>query len=243
VHRERAMNGSAKVCMVVALLVAVAVAADDKLIESVKADDDVFLTTNPDSSFWRSGPAVYAERDTYGKPLPRYRTQIRSRWTENNLYFLFVCPYDELYLKPNPDTSTDTFKLWDWDVAEVFIGSDFQNIRRYKEFEVSPQGEWIDLDIDLTKPQHEDGWKWNSGFQVSTRIGRKAKTWYAAMRIPLAAIDQRQPAEGLTFRVNLFRAQGPPAQRKYISWQPTMSDSFHVPEHFGTLKLVSSPAR
>jgi len=237
------MNRSAMVCVVLALFAAVAFAADDKSIESMKADNDVALTTNPVSSFWRGGSAVYAERDTYGKPLARYRTEIRSRWTKDNLYFLFICPYDTLYLKPAPDRSTETFQLWDWDVAEVFIGSDFRNIRRYKEFEVSPQGEWIDLDIDLTKPQHEDGWKWNSGFHISTRIDRAAQTWYAAMRIPLAAIDQRPPADGVTFRINLFRAQGPPSQRKYIVWQPTMSDSFHVPESFGILKLVSNPAR
>ncbi len=237
------MSGRAIVCVLVALFAAVVVAADDKSIESMKADNDVALTTDPVSSFWQGGRAVYAERDTYGQPLSRYRTEIRSRWTKNNLYFLFICPYDTLYLKPGPDTSTETFQLWDWDVAEVFIGSDLQNIRRYKEFEVSPQGESIDLDIDLTKPQHEDGWKWNSGFQVSTRIDRAAKTWYAAMRIPFAAIDQRPPADGITFRINLFRAQGPPSQRKYIAWQPTMSDSFHVPERFGILKLVSNPAR
>jgi hypothetical protein len=237
------MNRSAIVCAALALFAAVAFAADDKSIESMKADNDVTLTTNPVSSFWQGGRAVYAERDTHGKPLAHYRTEIRSRWTKNNLYFLFICPYDTLYLKPAPNTSTETFQLWDWDVAEVFIGSDFQNIQRYKEFEVSPQGEWIDLDIDLTKPQHEDGWKWNSRFQVSARIDRAAKTWYAAMRIPLAAIDQRPPAEGITFRVNLYRAQGPPSQRKYIAWQPTMSDNFHVPESFGILKLVSNPSR
>jgi len=237
------MSGSAIVGVVLALFAAIAVAADDKSIESMKADNDVALTTNPGSSFWQGGRGVYAERDTYGKPLPRYRTQVRSRWTRNNLYFLFICPYDTLYLKPHPATSTETFQLWDWDVAEVFIGSDFQNIRRYKEFDVSPQGEWIDLDIDLTKPQHEEGWKWNSGFQVSTRIDHAAKTWYAAMRIPFAAIDQRQPADGVTFRINLFRTQGPPSQRKYIVWQPTMGGSFHVPERFGILKLVSNPTR
>ena len=237
------MHGFARVCLAPALLAAVAFAADDKAMESMKADNEVALTTNRISSFWQGGHAVYAESDTYGKPLPAYRTEIRSRWTKSNLYFLFICPYDTLYLKPAPDTSAETFQLWDWDVAEVFIGSDFRNIRRYKEFEVSPQSEWIDLDIDLTKPQHEDGWKWNSGFQISTRIDHAAKIWYAAMRIPFAAIAQRSPADGTTFRINLYRAQGPPSQRKYIAWQPTRSDSFHVPDRFGILRLVSHPAR
>ena len=75
-------------------------AADNSLIESTKADEDVALSTDSDSSFWRGGRPVYAEKDTYGKPLPRYRTEIRSRWSKNNLYFLFICPYEKLNLKP-----------------------------------------------------------------------------------------------------------------------------------------------
>ena len=75
----------------------------------------------------------------------------------DNLYFLFICPYDELYLKPAPTTRQETNELWNWDVAEVFISANFRDIKLYKEFEVSPQGEWVDLDIDLHKPHHEDG--------------------------------------------------------------------------------------
>ncbi len=213
-------------------------AGDNNLIESAKADNDVALSTDSDSSFWRGSHPVYAERDTFGKPLPRYRTEIHSRWTKNNLYFLFICPYEKLNLKPEPSATTETYQLWDWDVAEVFIGSDFQNIRRYKEFEVSPQGEWVDLDIDLDKPHHEEGWKWNSGFQVAARVDRATNIWYGAMRIPFSAIDSRPPAEGNTMRINLFRCQGRSPDRKFIAWQPTMSDTFHVPEHFGLLKLV-----
>ena len=119
--------------------------------------------------------------------VPGHRTEIRSRWSSGNLYFLFICPYEQLNLKPDPKTDTETNELWKWDVAEVFIGSDFQHIRRYKEFEISPQGEWIDLDIDLNSPRHEDGWVWNSGFQAAARIDRANKTWYAFMRIPYAA--------------------------------------------------------
>ena len=79
---------------------------------------------------------------------PGHRTEIRSRWADKNLYLLFVCPYEELYAKPDPSYTAETNKLWEWDVAEVFIGSDFQNIKRYTEFQVSPRGEWVDLDID-----------------------------------------------------------------------------------------------
>jgi len=212
--------------------------AADPMIQSVWADSDPRLDTNPASSFWQGSKAIYMENDAHGKAEPKYRTEIRTRWTTRNVYILFVCPYEELNLKPNAKTSEETNELWNWDVAEAFIGADFKNIRRYKEFELSPQGEWVDLDIDLDKPHHEDGWKWNSGMEVSARIDESAHVWYAAMRIPYSAIDSRPAVPGNTLRINLFRCQGPTATRKYLAWQAPMNDSFHVPERFGILKLV-----
>jgi hypothetical protein len=206
-------------------------------IESKQSPRETSADTDPNSAFWRGVPAIFAERDGSGNPVPGHRSEIRSRWTGRNLYFLFICPYEQLNLKPDPKTETETNELWKWDVAEVFIGSDFKNIRRYKEFEVSPQGEWIDLDIDLDAPRHEDGWVWNSGFQSSARIDQATKTWYAFMRIPYAAVDTRAAAAGNTLRVNFFRSQGARPNHKSIVWQPMHRPSFHVPEVFGTLKL------
>lgn len=208
--------------------------------KSVYAAREVSLDTNSRSEFWRQTKPVYIGVDAHGKPQPRYRTVVRSRWTNENLYLLFECPYEELYLNPAPNTVSETNQLWKWDVAEIFLGSDFQNIRRYKEFEVSPQGEWIDLDIDLALPHHEVGWIWNSGFKVTARIDRKAKIWYGAMRIPFASLDQRTPAVGNVFRANLFRGQGPPERQHLIAWRAPMTDTFHTPESFGELRLVKA---
>jgi hypothetical protein len=213
------------------------------LIESTKASQDMAPSTDPAVPFWHVARPVYADKGRYGQTLQRYRTEIRSRWTEKNLYFLFICPYEELNLKPSPSTSTETYQLWDWDVAEVFIGSDFQNLRRYREFEMSPLGEWVDLDIDLAKPHHEDGWTWNSGFVVAARIDSAAKIWYGAMRVPFSALQGRPPAVGEKFRINLFRSQGPTPNRAAVVWQPTMSDTFHIPEKFGLLRLIQATAK
>ncbi len=207
-------------------------------IESKHAQRDASADTDPNSGFWRGVAPILAERDGSGNLVPGYRTEIRSRWTGRNLYFLFICPYEQLNLKPEPKTETETNELWKWDVAEVFIGSDFKNIRRYKEFEISPQGEWIDLDIDLDAPRHEDGWVWNSGFQASARIDHAGKTWYGFMRIPYAAVDTRSSAAGNTLRVNFFRSQGVRPNHKALVWQATHRPTFHVPEVFGTLRLV-----
>jgi hypothetical protein len=233
------MNGFAKTLWMLSLFVSgMAEAADQALIPSVQANQDAALDLDPASQFWRASAPVYMEKDTLGKPVPQYRTEVRTRWTKNNLYFLFICPYEQLYLKPSPTPQQETNQLWNWDVAEVFLGSDFKDIQRYKEFEVSPQAEWIDLDIDLHKPHHEEGWTWNSGFEVKARIDPATHIWYAAMRIPYAAIDPRPAAAGNTLRINLFRSEGPPSHQHAVAWQAPMKSTFHVPERFGLIRLV-----
>lgn len=205
---------------------------------SIRADLEVPLNTSPQHDFWRGADPIFIEDDNFGHPVPWLRTEVRSRWTDDNLYLLFQCPYRKLYLKPSPDTETETYGLWDWDVAEIFVGFDFQNIRNYKEFEVSPQGEWVDLDINLNDPHPESGWTWRSGIQVAARIDHECKMWYGAMRIPFLAIGPNPPQPGTLLRVNLFRCQGPPPDRKLLAWQTPMSATFHVPERFGFLKLL-----
>jgi hypothetical protein len=204
---------------------------------SRRALSDFALTADPDKAPWKGVGGVFAEKDRQGQVVPNHRTEIRSRWTEKNLYLLFICPYEELYLKPEPSTKIETGKLWEWDVAEAFIGSDFENVKRYKEFQVSPQGEWIDLAIDLgAQPPAFDA-SWSSRFEVKARIDRDRRIWYGEMRIPIAAIDARPPQPGREMRINLYRIQGPPQRRTWINWQPVKRGSFHTPEAFGRLRL------
>lgn len=231
------MRRSTVICAVLLACMGITGVAQENMIESARASRDMPPSTDPAISFWRPARPVYAERGPDGEPMPRYRTEIRSRWTKRYLYFLFICPYETLNLNPTPDTSSETARLWDWDVAEVFIGSDFENIQKYKEFEISPQGEWVDLDIDLSKPHHEDGWVWNSGFKLAARIDPVAKTWYGAMRIPFAALDRSAPRVGEKFRINMFWSQRKGAK---VAWQPPMSHTFHVPERFGLLRLAGN---
>jgi len=239
---ESAMFYAAPVCALMLLFAGVAARAEDAVVESTKAARDMAPIADPSLRFWREARPIWVDKGKHGEVQARYRTEIRSRWTKKNLYLLFICPYEELNLTPSPNTNEETYQLWDWDVAEVFIGTDFENIRQYKEFEMSPRGEWIDLDIDLTKPHHEDGWKWNSGFTVAAHIDPVAKIWYGAMRIPFAALQSHPPENDETLRVNFFRSQGALPNRVQLAWQPTMSETFHVPEKFGLLRLTG-PAK
>src|SRR4029077_6861760 len=127
VSRGPLMNGFANIVLLILLVSGGAGASDQAVIESVRATKDVPLHLDPTSEFWRASRPVYVEKDKFGKIISRYRTEVRTRWTKSNLYFLFVCPYEQLNLKPAPNTQKETNELWNWDVAEVFVGSDFTN--------------------------------------------------------------------------------------------------------------------
>ena len=152
------------------------------------------------------------------------------------MYLLYRCPFDELNLKPDPNPTAETPRLWNWDVGEAFIGSDFEHIGRYKELQVSPQGEWVDLAINRENPKEQEGMKWNSGYAVKARIDREAKIWFGEMRIPFSAIDARPPEKARELRIGLYRIAGL-NPKKHYAWRPTGQTSFHVPQAFGILRL------
>jgi hypothetical protein len=210
--------------------------AASTVIESTRSARDFDLNPDPKSPEWANAPRVVADRDYLGQPLAGAPTEIRSRWTKQYLYLLYICPYDVLNLKPDPNPAVETPRLWNWDVAEAFIGSDYKHIGRYKEFQVSPQSEWVDLDIDRDNRAGQEGMKWNSGYKVKGRIDAQAKIWYGEMRIPISAIDTRPPQEGRELRIGLYRIAGV-EPKKYYAWRPTGQTSFHVPQAFGTLRL------
>lgn len=213
----------------------VAVAADG-LFETRFAKSAPPMVADPGQGTWRKAPFVVAAQDRFGKALPEARTEIRSLWTATDLYFLFSSQYETMYLRPTPQTDRETHGLWDFDVVEVFIGHDLERTHLYKEFEVSPRGEWVDLDIDKTKASIA-AWEWNSNFTFKARVDESKKMWHCVMKIPWASIAPAAPQPGQEFRLNLYRIEGGPEPRKYITWQAVQSPSFHTPSAFGRLRL------
>lgn len=218
--------------------VASAQAAAQAVLESLYAPRDFALQADPQSADWRVAPLVTIAQDYLSQPIAGRPTEVRSRWTNGFLYLLFACPYDTLNLKPGANPAVETPSLWTWDVAEAFIGWDVERITRYKELQVSPQGEWVDLDIDRENPRTQAGMAWNSGYAVVGRIDEASKVWYGAMQIPFGAIDTRVPRVNSTLRIGLYRISGAEPARTFWAWQPTGQKNFHVPQAFGTLRLV-----
>jgi Carbohydrate family 9 binding domain-like len=197
------------------------------------------LATEPSAPMWRTAASTEITKDcSKAMDYPRLKTVVRGFWTDTDLYLLFICPYSELNLFLPADNQHARSHLWDRDVVEIFLGRDWQNINHYREFEIAPTGDWIDLNIDLDHDLHDENWR--SGWTVAARIDPTTHVWYAAARIPLASIDSASAHAGTRWRMNLYRTDGLGAdpQRHFMCWQPTCvvdRDPNHVPENFGTL--------
>jgi hypothetical protein len=207
------------------------------VFESVFSDRDFDLSADPTRPEWVSAPRIVAGKAYDSTPVPGAPMEVRSRWTREYLYLMYSCPYQELNLKPDPTPAVETPRLWTWDVAEAFIGSDFDRIGFYKEFQVSPQAEWVDLAIDRDNQKTQGGMAWNSGYTVKARIDAQARIWYGEMKIPFSAIDTRTPEKGRELRIGIFRLAGPSTARVQYIWRPSGEPNFHVPKAFGLLRL------
>jgi hypothetical protein len=197
------------------------------------------LTLDYGSRLWEAAASQSMSKDCSRQiDYPDIKSEIRGFWTDTHLYLLFRCPYKVLNLFLPANNSAPRVKLWDRDVVEMFLGDDWKNIRHYREFEIAPTGDWIDLAIDLDHESYDHSWR--SGWKTMARIDEKQKVWYAAAKIPLSAISAETVREGTKWRMNLYRIEGlgPDVQRHFLCWQPTCvqnRDPNHVPEHFGTL--------
>jgi hypothetical protein len=162
------------------------------------------------------------------------QTEVRVLWTPSALYLRFECRYRELFVFDDSDPSGRRDHLWDRDVAEVFLQPDPSRPRYYREFEVSPNGMWIDLDIF---PGGLNDLK--SGLQRSVWLDREHDTWAAELAISMAALTTSFDSAAV-WRVNVYRVEGKQEPRFYSAWQPTNTrePNFHVPEAFGRLCFV-----
>ena len=197
------------------------------------------LDSDPQSAVWRNAKTAVMTKDcTRTLDYPDLQTEIRGFWTDSDLYLLFICPYRSLNTFQPPQNDQPRRGLWDRDVVEMFLGDDWENIRHYREFEIAPTADWIDLAIDLDHRGQDRNWR--SGWKTTARIDEKAKIWYAACQIPLKSVSEKEVRPGTRWRANLYRidGDGPDPQRRFMCWQPTCvvnRDPNHVPENFGSL--------
>ncbi len=186
----------------------------------------------PDRDAWAKAPAIAFCSDWRAEnPDPERGTRVRLLWSPDYLFMRFECSYRKMFVYEGAVGRRD--KLWLRDVAEVFIRPESGEPKRYKEFEVSPNGDWLDLDIS---PGHKSVLLCDLKIRVVLEPGLRA--WTAELGIPASCLtDAFDPRKA--WRLNFFRIEGPEPNRFYSAWIPTYTPqpNFHVPEAFGTLHL------
>ena len=198
---------------------------------------EVELNASQAGEHWENARPVAFCTDWQGKnPDPGQETVVRVLWTPRTLYLRFECRYRELYLFSDAEPNGRRDHLWDRDVAEAFLQPDPSRARFYKEFEVSPNGMWIDLDIS---PNGLADLK--SGLQRSVFLDEESRIWTAELAIPMKALTANFDPKAV-WRANFYRIEGTKEPRTYLAWQPTGTPqpNFHVPGAFGKLRFAAS---
>ncbi len=198
---------------------------------------EIVLDAARPSPAWNAATPVSFCCDWQGKhSAPDRQTTVRALWSPKMLYLRFECRYRELNLFPDSDPNGRRDQLWDGDVAEAFLQPDPAQARAYKEFEVSANGMWIDLDIAPGVKANL-----NSGMTRSVFLDEKAHTWSAELAIPLRSLTAKFDQKAI-WRVNFFRVEGKQEPRGYYAWQPTHTPqpNFHVPEAFGRMRFAGA---
>jgi alpha-galactosidase len=186
----------------------------------------------PVSAAWEKAPAIQFDHDWQGKNAdPQRETQVQLLWTPDALYLKFLARYRSITVFADGEPSGRRDKLWERDVAEVFLQPPESGARQYKEFEVSPNGLWIDLDI-APGEKHD----LQSGLRRRGKVDEQNKTWVAELALPMKSLTpQFDPTK--TWLVNFFRVEGASEPRFYSAWRPTRTavPNFHVPDCFDKL--------
>ncbi len=192
----------------------------------------------PSRLSWELSRPLRFNADWQGKNAdPERETEVQLLWTPETLFVRFRARFRTITTFPDAEPNGRRDHLWDRDVAEVFLQPDPSQLRHYKEFEVSPNGYWIDLNIG---PGEKHDLK--SGLRRRVILDQAAKTWTAELALPMNCLVGRFDATAI-WRLNFYRIEGAAESRFYSAWQPTRTPApnFHVPEAFGELVFASRP--
>jgi cellulose/xylan binding protein with CBM9 domain len=192
-------------------------------------------------NIWKRAKWIGFDHDPTGKTeIAGIKTRVAAVWSDRYVYFAYSGHYESLNVYEGEDISKERWELWNRDVVEVFLNPRPERISHYYEFEVAPNNQWIDLEIDKTKTPFNDA-AWNSGFEHATKIDEKNHLWLTEMRIPLSAVGVDKIQSGDQWRVNFFRAagHGGDEKRTFLAWSSIpQGGTFHVPNRFGMLRFM-----
>jgi len=191
-----------------------------------------------DNKNWQKVKDVKIEKYWSGENAPDGRRfEAKLLWSNQALYIRFEANQNEpLVVSGAPNLISKTRGLWDRDVCEIFLAPDKNEPHKYFEFEIGPNGEWIDLGIYQKPNERITDWDYASGMQSAARVEKNKVV--SAIKIEWKAFG-KTPKRGDIWLGNILRCVGAGATRGYLTWQPTFTKepSFHVPEKFGEFEF------
>ena len=210
-------------------------------IDARLASEDFVSDGDLTKPAWKRAEWVEFDHDMSGeRHYAESQTRVGVLWTARFLYVAFRSKYSTLNIYRGEDPAKERWELWNRDVVEVFANPEPARVNHYYEFEVAPNNQWIDLEIDKDKTPFNDA-GWDSHFEHATRVDAKSHVWTAEMRIPVASMGAGSLGPGSQWRINFYRAdgEGNDSQRRFMSWSTIPEGkSFHVPTRFGLIRFV-----
>ena len=192
-----------------------------------------------DNKNWKKAEEVFIEKYWSGENAPLGR-QFKAKllWSDAAIYVRFEANQSEpLIVSEKPNLATKTRGLWDRDVCEIFFAPNKEEFRKYFEFEIAPNGEWIDLGIYQKPDERITDWDYESGMKSAAKIEKEKIVM--AIKIEWKAFG-KTPKAGDVWLGNIYRCIGKDPTRGYLAWSPTETKepAFHVPEKFGEFEFV-----
>ncbi|MEO8072725.1 MAG: carbohydrate-binding family 9-like protein [Acidobacteriota bacterium] len=188
---------------------------------------------------WKNAKEVSIDKYWSGENAPVGRHfKAKLLWSDSALYVRFEANQVEpLVVSETPNLTSKTRGLWDRDVCEIFLAPRKEDFRHYYEFEIAPNGEWIDLGIYQKPDERITDWDYDSGMKSVAKIEKEKIVM--AIKIEWKAFG-KTPKKGDVWLGNILRCVGKEPTRGYLTWQPTLTKepSFHVPEKFGEFEFV-----
>jgi hypothetical protein len=205
-------------------------------INYIKGD---FSIAELENKAWNKAETIDINKYWSGENAPKER-QFKAKllWSDAAIYVRFEANQKEpLVVSEKANLTSKTRGLWDRDVCEIFLAPNRAEFRKYFEFEIAPNGEWIDLGIHQMPDKRDTDWNYASGMKSKSLIG-KDKIWMA-IKVEWKAFGNA-PKTGDVWLGNIFRCIGKGETRGYLAWSPTgtKEPSFHVPAKFGEFEFV-----
>lgn len=203
------------------------------VMKAARVEKDFVPDGKLDDEAWAAAAPVRLEYQSHdASARPEVSTAVRALWSDGYLYLGYEAPYTQITAF-SPVQKEERIGLWDKDVVEAFIGTDAGMPGSYGEFEWAPNGETLDIRVNLP----DKDFAWSSGMESKVTIDEAAKVWRLEARIPMKALSAEAPKGGTRWKLNLFRHDA--ASGSGLAFSPALTGTFHTPERFGWLELTA----